>query len=211
MVSGVPGVTCCPAVPDRDRVQAVYGRGGSGGRNRAADQWRSAFSQAVLVRVERVTAWTRTATGVAYRTVPSPLGSRPGIRPRAWLGAGHAVQALAEQVGVAVVPGVFLDHVDQDPAEREPLATPQTPGLQRRSRGDQGARVVTFRPPGAERLGDVGAVRVAERDFPVQAGREDAPHFLAAEHRPEPVALDFGHVPDDAEQRQVRRRHSTLA
>jgi len=37
MVSGVPGVTCCPAVPGRDRVQAVYGRGGSGGRNRAAD------------------------------------------------------------------------------------------------------------------------------------------------------------------------------
>ena len=89
------------------------------------EQWRSTFSQAVLVRVERITAWTRTAAGIAYRTVPSPLGPRPGVLPRAWLGAGHAVHALAEQVGVAVVPGVLLDHVGQDPAEREPLATPQ--------------------------------------------------------------------------------------
>jgi hypothetical protein len=38
------------------------------------EQWRSTFSQAVLVRVERITAWTRTAAGVAYRTVPSPSG-----------------------------------------------------------------------------------------------------------------------------------------
>jgi PPOX class probable F420-dependent enzyme len=38
------------------------------------EQWRSTFSQAVLVRVERITAWTRTAAGVAYRTVSSPSG-----------------------------------------------------------------------------------------------------------------------------------------
>src|SRR5215831_12052200 len=30
---------------------------------------------------------------------------------------GHAVDALAEQVGVAVVAGVLLNHVDVDPAE----------------------------------------------------------------------------------------------
>jgi len=34
------------------------------------EQWRSTFSQPVLVRVERIVAWTRTATGVAYRVVP---------------------------------------------------------------------------------------------------------------------------------------------
>ncbi|HEX5301000.1 MAG TPA: hypothetical protein VFW50_28810 [Streptosporangiaceae bacterium] len=34
--------------------------------------------QAVLVRVERITAWTRTAAGVAYRTVPAPPGVRAG-------------------------------------------------------------------------------------------------------------------------------------
>jgi len=34
------------------------------------ERWRSTFSQPVLIRVERIIAWTRTATGLAYRVVP---------------------------------------------------------------------------------------------------------------------------------------------
>ena len=34
------------------------------------DQWRSTFSQPLLIHVSRITAWTRTAEGVAYRVVP---------------------------------------------------------------------------------------------------------------------------------------------
>jgi len=34
------------------------------------EQWRSTFSQPLLVHVERIIAWTRTAAGVAYRVVP---------------------------------------------------------------------------------------------------------------------------------------------
>jgi hypothetical protein len=34
------------------------------------EQWRSAFSQPLLIHVERIITWTRTASGVAYRTVP---------------------------------------------------------------------------------------------------------------------------------------------
>lgn len=34
------------------------------------DQWRSTFSQPLLIHVSRITAWTRTADGVAYRVVP---------------------------------------------------------------------------------------------------------------------------------------------
>jgi hypothetical protein len=34
------------------------------------EQWRSTFSQALLIHVERIIAWTRTASGVAYRVVP---------------------------------------------------------------------------------------------------------------------------------------------
>ena len=34
------------------------------------EQWRSAFSQPLLVHVKRIIAWTRTAAGVAYRVVP---------------------------------------------------------------------------------------------------------------------------------------------
>jgi PPOX class probable F420-dependent enzyme len=34
------------------------------------EQWRATFSQPLLIHVQRITAWTRTATGVAYRVVP---------------------------------------------------------------------------------------------------------------------------------------------
>lgn len=38
--------------------------------NLSFEQWRSTFSQPVLIHVERIIAWTRTATGLAYRIVP---------------------------------------------------------------------------------------------------------------------------------------------
>jgi hypothetical protein len=34
------------------------------------EQWRSTFSRPVLIHVERIIAWTRTATRLAYRVVP---------------------------------------------------------------------------------------------------------------------------------------------
>ena len=34
------------------------------------EDWRSTFSQPVLIHVDRIMAWTRTATGLASRTVP---------------------------------------------------------------------------------------------------------------------------------------------
>jgi PPOX class probable F420-dependent enzyme len=34
------------------------------------EEWRSAFSRPVLIHVERIIAWTRTAAGLAYRAVP---------------------------------------------------------------------------------------------------------------------------------------------
>jgi PPOX class probable F420-dependent enzyme len=34
------------------------------------EEWRATFSQPLLVHVQRITAWTRTAGGVAYRVVP---------------------------------------------------------------------------------------------------------------------------------------------
>ncbi len=34
------------------------------------EQWRATFSQPLLIHVQRITAWTRTATRVAYRVVP---------------------------------------------------------------------------------------------------------------------------------------------
>ena len=40
------------------------------GNDMSFEEWRSTFSQPVLIHVERIIAWTRTATGLAYRTVP---------------------------------------------------------------------------------------------------------------------------------------------
>lgn len=34
------------------------------------EQWRATFSQPLLIHVNRVIAWTRTAAGLAYRVVP---------------------------------------------------------------------------------------------------------------------------------------------
>ena len=34
------------------------------------EQWRSTFSQPLLIHVNRIIAWTRTTAGVAYRVVP---------------------------------------------------------------------------------------------------------------------------------------------
>ena len=34
------------------------------------EQWRAMFSQPLLIHVQRITAWTSSATGVAYRVVP---------------------------------------------------------------------------------------------------------------------------------------------
>jgi hypothetical protein len=34
------------------------------------EEWRLTFSRAVLIHVERIITWTRTAAGPAYRAVP---------------------------------------------------------------------------------------------------------------------------------------------
>jgi hypothetical protein len=45
----------------------------------------------------------------SHLTVASPIGGSV---------ASRAINSLPEQIGVAVVPGVLLDHVDKDPAHR---------------------------------------------------------------------------------------------
>ena len=83
-------------------------------------------------------------TVVRYRTSPRPcvrgappavarlpgLLLNPGPLGEQLLLAGLAVDRLAEQVGVPVVPGVFLDHVHEHPPQRRACLTP--PGRVRR-------------------------------------------------------------------------------
>jgi len=58
--------------------------------------------------------------------------SLPGPRPSLCSVADRAVDPFPEQVRVAVVAGVLLDHVDHDPAERELPAPVGSGDIQRR-------------------------------------------------------------------------------
>jgi SAM-dependent methyltransferase len=129
---------------------------------------------------------------------------------RADLFSGRAVEALPDQVGVPVVPRVLLDHVRHDPAQRDIAAPPEAPDVEGRRRGHERPRVVALGPPEPEGLGHVGGGHVAPRRLPVQVGREDPGHLLAARHRPEPVALHLGHVPDQAQQGNAGGRNGPL-
>ncbi len=118
--------------------------------------------------------------------------------------AGHAVDLLAQDGCVAVVPGVLLDHVQVDPAQVHRRA------LARRAEG------VVQRSPGHRRVGepalgrediDVGrrSPRLAKVEVAVRVlitAEHVAQIILAAEAAAEPGALDLGHMPDQAEQGQ---------
>ena len=124
--------------------------------------------------------------------------------------ADAAVDPLAEQVGVAEVAGVLLDHVEYHLAQRDggavlhgaadgevrragdellcesDLLTPGPPGVGHRRR-------ISHRPRPVSVLGIIG---------PVQRRRVGPGH-----HPPEPVALHVGHMADQAEQRHGGGRH----
>src|SRR5690242_6374658 len=119
------------------------------------------------------------------------------------------VDALAEQVGVPVVAGVLLDHVDEQLAQRDRL----TLGVV----ADE-IEVVVAReplgecdllPPRRPRL--VGHRRVGDRPVEVAVGvglgLVALRHVALGEPAAEPAALHLGHVPDQAEQRHRGRFH----
>ena len=128
-----------------------------------------------------------------------------------------AVDGLADQVGVAVVPGVLLDHVYDDPAQVEPLAGMAPAGhlshrIEAVRRGEclvedpvgGGDRLVQQR---AQLLRGVlgGAVPV-----PVAVGvpvdrRPGLGRRVAGEDLVEPPVLDVGHVLEHAAERHRRR------
>ena len=125
---------------------------------------------------------------------------------------GDAVDPLPDEVGVAVVARVLLDHVQVDPADIPgALAVVTVAGhdIIELLAGHGGARVLYLLPEGL----DVGGrVRVIKR-VEVLAGlvrvvRER--HVGVRRVDPEPPALHLGHVPHQAEQRQAGRRNRPL-
>jgi hypothetical protein len=143
--------------------------------------------------------------GTGHRA-PSPAGTR---LPGPVLHAGAAVDAFPEQVGVAVVAGVLLDHVDVDPAEVDVLLREAA------SVGQSTARAVLagagdLRAPGGEGVAQggalsqfeaaVGAIRISLR---VVDGRG----LFCGEHPTEPVPLNLRHVLNEAGQCEGGGRH----
>src|SRR5262249_58638291 len=76
--------------------------------------------------------------------------------------AGKPVDRLADQVGVAVVAGVLLDHVEVDPAQRDLLALPVDEGLVQPVAGGPLPRPGALAGERREILGHVGIVEVVE-------------------------------------------------
>src|SRR5579872_1165876 len=97
-----------------------------------------------------------------------PPAGRPARRR---LAADLAVDDLADEVGVAVVPGVLLDHVEVDPAEREGVARRPGPDLVQTAAGGRPATRLALPLPDGEVGLPVGSVEGGEVGV-VVLGRE---------------------------------------
>jgi hypothetical protein len=116
--------------------------------------------------------------------------------------ADTTVDPLSQQVGMGVVAGVLLDHVDEDGAERD------TSTLSRRAeingladesvaKGDLFAPR-TLCPLDDGRVGN-GAIEVV---VAIQIRRVLAGRLLT-----KPVSLDIGEMSQETQQREIARRH----
>src|SRR5579859_4089716 len=147
----------------------------------------------------------------ALDTMLGPIasaGDGAGPRPERRSDADRAVDPLAQQVGVPAVPRILVDHVHHDQAQRYVLAPPGPVDghVQRLRLPLDPACVRHLRLPGGERLRAGGPARVVGGLVvtPVRPHQRD---ILAVDRHPEPGALHLGHVPQQAQQRQRRRRH----
>jgi DNA-binding NarL/FixJ family response regulator len=146
-----------------------------------------------------------TKAGLANRTQIALLAHDAGLALLAYA----AVYAFAEEVGVAVVARVFLDHVHEEFPERDRLALGVLAYEVEVVFIDELIGERRLLAPGRPRLlddrrvGD-GAVEVAvwvvQRLVTVALG-------VVGEADPEPLPLHLGHVPDQAEQGHRGRLH----
>src|SRR5215468_3888305 len=123
--------------------------------------------------------------------------------------SGGAVDRLTQEVGVPVVARVLLDHVPQQPAQRDRLADPGVDerGLERGALGDL-ARMLDLGIP--VRVSLAHLLGIGDRAVPIEIRLRVVSVYPGPPHTLDPVepgTLDLGHMPDDAEQRQRGRRH----
>src|SRR3954471_11343203 len=101
--------------------------------------------------------------------------------------AGGAVDRLAQQIGVAAMPGVLLDHVDDRPSESmlARLGLTSIAGVHAR-RYEMGVDDSDLVPIGIQCVGDAGIRRQA----PLLVVIEERRDVVGEEDAPEPPALD---------------------
>src|SRR5216684_4394423 len=119
---------------------------------------------------------------------------------------GRAVESFAQEIRVAVVPCVFLDHVEVDPAQvHVDLSARMEEGLVQSPAPGGFPGKFNLPPEGGEVLLRIGFIDVIELPVGISlAGVEDA-HVLSRDAAAKPHALDVGHVTDEPKQRQARR------
>src|SRR5690606_19107783 len=146
---------------------------------------------------------------IPFVFMASPIGParRPVFPPRLFPGA--PVDALAQEVGVAVVARVLLDHVEVDPAQAGGPVVRVLEGVVEAVATGGLLRVVDGGPEALEDLGRIGPVGLVEIGVGVPlvpvVGQVLSPlpvHALA-----EPVVLHFGEVADEAEEGETRGLH----
>src|SRR5690606_2000144 len=154
----------------------------------------------------------RAAGAVRRSGVLTPHPAPPGR----WSEPGATVDRLADEVGVAVVLGVLLDQVHEDPAQADPVPAPGRPGCQRVQPLGPGQRLLED-PLG---LGDRPVVQgeqlllgVVGRAVPVPVpvglpvgGVERAHQRPVEEDLGEPLGLHQGQVLEHPAQRHRRGR-----
>src|SRR6266704_5937245 len=174
------GRRACPSRTSTSRSRPWPGwRAWSGGPERRYSRWPGR-------RAGSPTPWRPTAGPV--RCVPgrsTPEGLRPipryPGRPGDRLLAGGAVDLLAEEVGVAQVPRVLLDHVQVDHPQRHHLVVAGEGVIQRCVRRRRvgvldllGQPGVVGRGPGRVGLLELGLEVTAEREVDLLAGEPHA-------------------------------------
>src|SRR5699024_897196 len=152
-------------------------------------------------------------TWIGWRSSPGTDGTpRPAGRPRARaarrglvgpLFAGGPVDRLADEIGMAVVPGVLLDHVHDDPAQARALTirpAPRSESVQAIGAGERAAGARHCLLPQGEVLR--GGLLGCQAPFPVGVGRPVGlcprlGEVLTEEHTGEPVLFYPGQMGED--------------
>src|ERR1035437_3248838 len=118
--------------------------------------------------------------------------------------AGRPVNAFAEQIGMAVVTGILLDHVDVDPAQRD-LVSPSFEGVVQGLGPGSLVSGLALSCVCRQVLLGIGIGDVVEVSVPVLLGTVQSRQPETGSPGAEPCSLDLGHVSHEAEKRQARR------